>query len=494
MGDKERVAPVFTYSTSAAVVIVLGFACYLAAGMVELNPSVALYAPTTVVGVLPVYGTLRVVAGVVGLCALYVLGFRHGTMFGRPGVALGLSTAYAAGVFLVYGGPLVGVPSQVAAVLGSVLLASSYLLIPVWYEVLCLENTQRITLLVAAAYGLSFAFTLVVAELSAATFAVVMTALPLVAGFLLLAVRGEASAHAAHEPVVADGSGWRDRLVTPLRQMPLRVFVGTAVFGMALALVNTVSEQRQTFSTEELTVYAGLFVGVAVALVATAALALRKRFDWLLLYKLLLPILVACMLVVMVAEEGFQPYEALGVGGAWVFYRIVTATVWCTATADSIAPTCSTVAVAQVIKLLVNSLATPCSALLAAAHASTAVTMAVIVVLVVLTSVFLLGDRIPRLGARTGRAGGDEQAETPAADAGQAAQACVARAAREFSLSQREQELCRLVLEGRPSEEIRAQLCIAPSTFKTHMRNIYGKAHVHTRAELVEALRSAGQP
>ena len=40
--------------------------------------------------------------------------------------------------------------------------------------------------------------------------------------------------------------------------------------------------------------------------------------------------------------------------------------------------------------------------------------------------------------------------------------------------------------------EIAAQLSVSTSTVKTHLRNLYGKLGVHSRAEAVELARAAG--
>jgi len=52
-------------------------------------------------------------------------------------------------------------------------------------------------------------------------------------------------------------------------------------------------------------------------------------------------------------------------------------------------------------------------------------------------------------------------------------------------LSDREREILQLLARGRQNKEIVDQLKISPSTVATHIRRIYEKLHVHSRAEAV---------
>ncbi|MCW5550612.1 MAG: response regulator transcription factor [Verrucomicrobiae bacterium] len=52
-------------------------------------------------------------------------------------------------------------------------------------------------------------------------------------------------------------------------------------------------------------------------------------------------------------------------------------------------------------------------------------------------------------------------------------------------LTPREDEMLRLVAQGFHSSEIAGRLGISPRTVGTHLRNIYEKLHVHTRAHAV---------
>jgi DNA-binding NarL/FixJ family response regulator len=54
-------------------------------------------------------------------------------------------------------------------------------------------------------------------------------------------------------------------------------------------------------------------------------------------------------------------------------------------------------------------------------------------------------------------------------------------------LSPREREICELLVQGRTNREIAQTLFISESTTKVHLRHIFEKLAVHTRAEAAAA-------
>jgi DNA-binding CsgD family transcriptional regulator len=56
------------------------------------------------------------------------------------------------------------------------------------------------------------------------------------------------------------------------------------------------------------------------------------------------------------------------------------------------------------------------------------------------------------------------------------------------TLSRREQDVARLVVEGLPTREIAGRLFISERTVETHVANIFDKLDVHSRVELVDSL------
>ena len=53
------------------------------------------------------------------------------------------------------------------------------------------------------------------------------------------------------------------------------------------------------------------------------------------------------------------------------------------------------------------------------------------------------------------------------------------------SLSSRETEVCKLLIEGLPVKEVALRLNVSPNTANSHTRNAYRKLGVQNRAELV---------
>ena len=53
-------------------------------------------------------------------------------------------------------------------------------------------------------------------------------------------------------------------------------------------------------------------------------------------------------------------------------------------------------------------------------------------------------------------------------------------------LSERETEILQLLSEGLNYRSIAEKLFLSPHTIKSHIKNIYAKLHVHTRAEAVK--------
>jgi len=58
----------------------------------------------------------------------------------------------------------------------------------------------------------------------------------------------------------------------------------------------------------------------------------------------------------------------------------------------------------------------------------------------------------------------------------------------EASITGREMEVCCLIKDGFENKEIASRLFISIHTLKNHVRHIYQKIGVHTRAQLVALL------
>jgi LuxR family maltose regulon positive regulatory protein len=57
-------------------------------------------------------------------------------------------------------------------------------------------------------------------------------------------------------------------------------------------------------------------------------------------------------------------------------------------------------------------------------------------------------------------------------------------------LSEREQDVLRLIAAGLSNQEIAQRLIISVGTVKTHLINLYGKLEVHSRTQAVARARA----
>ena len=63
-----------------------------------------------------------------------------------------------------------------------------------------------------------------------------------------------------------------------------------------------------------------------------------------------------------------------------------------------------------------------------------------------------------------------------------------ARAARTYDLTRREEDVLRLLAEGRTAAQVADQLVVSPNTVKTHVRNLYRKLGITRRDDLASRL------
>ena len=68
-------------------------------------------------------------------------------------------------------------------------------------------------------------------------------------------------------------------------------------------------------------------------------------------------------------------------------------------------------------------------------------------------------------------------------------EALCAKAARTYDLTRREEDVLRLLVEGRTAPQIAEELVVSPNTVKTHVSHIYAKLGVHTHQELIDLVR-----
>ena len=60
----------------------------------------------------------------------------------------------------------------------------------------------------------------------------------------------------------------------------------------------------------------------------------------------------------------------------------------------------------------------------------------------------------------------------------------------DFSLSQQETKVKKMILEGKSNKEIAEELFISLSTVKTHITNIYQKLNISNRRDLISKFKN----
>ncbi len=101
--------------------------------------------------------------------------------------------------------------------------------------------------------------------------------------------------------------------------------------------------------------------------------------------------------------------------------------------------------------------------------------------------------RLPDLQRRLPRRGrnGAPASTAPGSEWGTGLDATCARLARSYDLTRREEDVLRLLMEGRTFAEAADELVVSLNTVKSHVRRIYAKMGVNGKADLLEKVSSA---
>lgn len=568
----ERRTPALT---SPLVVTALGIGCYLGWQLVDISPT--LFA-TPSAGVTALLDAWSMPATAVSSATLLILGLlsrRWSTEAVMAPLAIVVAAVTGLATALLYGaGWLAPQANELGVVAGRLLMAPSAVFVALWGELLCRVRFRDVLGCVSAGYATAFVICLLVACLEPQAAMLFRCTLPLISGMLALVASQDSRLLAnvatssrgtacTREPATARMSAKNERI-------PWNLLVSIGVFGAILTLANHLSETKTTTSTEIYTLAAGVAVSLTL-LLATTVLRGRNA-DFTLLYRLVTPLVVAALLLTLCLQPGYQRYEALAIGAAWVFFRIFTWTMWTHVGARGSQSPMMVFAIGQVILFASSTLAEMLCRAVSPADMPLTLTASVIILVTVLTSALLMGESsLVRALGRADGAGGerdvetvdaetvsakvregkaaasmrrgvnpDERAEerahdsaaagkdeaqsaggvsdaggersaggapgalpgmladdatTGAATGGDAVERALGDAAanavasgQRWGLSGREMQIALLVLTGASNARIAHAACITESTLRTHLRNIYAKAGVHSRDELIDAM------
>lgn len=479
----------------------LGLGCYLGWQTIDISPTLFPEPRPGVNETLDVWGYVATTLLLLLLVVFALLSHRTGSLLRRPWIVAAASLGPALGTALLYlSGWVAGTPFMPGVIAGRLLFAASAGFVVLWGEVLTRIPASHMLACVAGGYAASFGICLLEANLTATAALAFRPVLPLLSGAMLLALQWELS-------LLPEQKSYAEIQPGQGVHLPIRLFVGTGILGAIFIATNHLSETKTAISTELYTLIAG--IAVTLALLALALPSRRRHGNFALLYRLITPLVIGCLLLTLVLEPGSQHYEALAIGGAWAFFRVFTWTFWARVGARSTERGAYVFALGQIAL-------TACST--ASELLCTAVNLAsvplvgaasVIIFATVITSALVMDEGwLSRRSETDALANPDDSAvdpfspadpndmsEVPESTAANALfdLACVtsvelSEATRGLGLSERERDIALHVLHGLDNGTICQTACITESTLRTHLRNMYSKLDVHSRAELIDLL------
>lgn len=392
----------------------------------------------------------------------------------KMGFAVASCGLMALGVLVAFfgGGVAVGGMGDAVAVIARTPLPASVLFMLLWGDALCDACGLRVRDLfacLAVSHGIAFACMLALSLLSAIAQLLLYVLLPVVscAAYILCGVSS------------VDTPG-KMGIRSETSPIPLRLFLGLGLFGVLIAFLTFFSEEKTPEPDELYVIYAGLAVSVVFAVFALCG---PKNLNLPLISRTLLPLCIVCFFVIFAFDTNQPIVEVVLIGGTWLWFRIYFWAMLCLASVRSPWPRISVLAVGQGIYSLCGMIGNGMLAALLQSQVSRFAIVGIIVVAAIVIATFLLNDRyIARFG--------DEAAAPFDKKDAALCQLCVEKARRQWDLTEREANICQLVIQGLDNVDIRNSLVIAQSTLSVHLRNIYRKAEVHSRRELEESLRN----
>lgn len=514
-------------STSALIAIGLG--CYLGWQTIDISPTLFPAPAPGVQDALVGWAYAGTALLVVLLAAFAAYAWRRGPLLRSPWIVALAALGPSVGTAVLYACGWLSDPASMPGVaLGRTLAGTSAAFVVLWGELLCRTKPSHTLACVAAGYAVSFGICLIEANLSPLAALTLRPLLPLLSGAVLTILRHDLLPIGAATPpageAMSNGTGPNTAVAakpaTPpasrTAPLPLRLSLGTGILGAIFVATNHLSETKTEVSTELYTLVAGIVVAAALVAIAIATRGMHGNFS--LLYRLITPLVIGCLLLTLVLQPGRQYYEALAIGGTWAFFRIFTWTLWGRIGMRDPKGGACVFALGQICLTLCSTVGELLCSIVDLSAAPLAVAASAIIFVAVFTSAFVMdeGSVAKLVTARgegavdapdspgSGREGEDlDAADTTASqtpfDANAVTLEHLAHAIADLGLSEREREIALLVLKRHDNRRICQEAYITESTLRTHLRNIYGKTGAHSRTGLIELLerrlrQDRGQP
>lgn len=452
----------------------VGFACYLVVGIFEFSPTLCLQPSPDTVTFLASLKPLTRVEGILALLAMALYAWRRGPLSGRWWIIVLIGCLYSGGLLVVLLSGWEGSFFPAGLVLGTTMKSFGTCFLILWGEILVRASSRVVATVMASSYFLCFGMTGYFSLNESMATSLVVTALPLASMGTLVCLSAELDC--------PQGGPGRVHADLTWRSLPLKQLFAVGIFGAAQLLVNSISEQRIGYSVEANTVVAGAAASLAIL---ALVLLMGSRFRVVLLSRMLIPTLIIAMLLVLMAEPGFQRYESYALGAGYAVFRIFAFCLWCYFGKNSPWGVSVIVALGQAVSVLCNGLENPLEDILLQGGVVESAIVAAVIVVVLVAALFMLSE-----SDFSAESEGAKAAVLP--EGGDSCEECVELAGRALGLTQRECDICLLLMQGQATDGVCEALFISQATFKTHMRNIYRKAGVHSRSELLDLIREGG--
>jgi DNA-binding CsgD family transcriptional regulator len=233
------------------------------------------------------------------------------------------------------------------------------------------------------------------------------------------------------------------------------------------------------------------YTAVAVTLIMIVGMSIRKKQFMSMLWYVVPIVLVAIYLTNIIASDEIRPYVRGVNYFMWLFislclYAIISNLAWSRSDTRSTGRLFVARSLAIVMGTFAVGLTIGRAFMVALAYSSDGVNM--IYISVVVTTILLVSITfIPAMSPFRDKNAALEPHEV--VDADPIAARCRLLSDR-YGLSAREQEVLVLLAHGRTRAYIAEELYISENTSRGHIKNIYTKAKVHSRQELLDLLES----
>lgn len=361
------------------------------------------------------------------------------------------------------------------------------------------RHSMRLALLAAPAAAIVTALVMMLLPDEAA--GVALFAAPLLSIALLCTNRGEAGSlvlslrpQPADAVVLASVPG---EARSPLSSGTLvRLMASIAVFSLIGRCLDSFpagsGDATPAFFAENYAFLAILLVGV---LFIVLVVALGRRFDTMVVYRLSLPLMVAGFAILTLFMDRFTLESIFVITMGYEFFDVLFWAMLVGVVRTGGRRPVATFGWGVACTYLGMALGTMVSRaavgpLLSGELAISAFSMVSILVLVLLVVLVLPEGTISKVGAASGRAG---RGAVRASEAGELAARCEAVAQR-CELTPRERDVLVLIARGRTLSVIARELGIAEGTARTHMGHIYAKLGVHRQQELIDLVEAQELP